>query len=273
MGRHRWKRIARLCLVLLTSGPAFVENPASQAAAAEDGEWISLFNGRDLTGWTVKIKGYEVGDNYGDTFRVQDGAIRVGYEKYSGRFAGRFGHLFYQTPYSHYRLRVEYRFLEPQYPEGSPGWAIRNSGVMIHGQNPESMRKDQDFPVSIEVQLLGGDGANPRTTGNLCTPGTNVVYQGKLHLDHCTSSNSQTYHGDQWVTAEIEVRGSRLVRHLINGETVLEYAEPQLDPRDPDAAALLEAGAEKLLSSGTISLQSESHPVEFRKVELLPLTP
>ena len=139
---------------------------------------------------------------------------------------------------------------------------------MIHGQTPDSMRKDQDFPVSIEVQLLGGDGTQPRPTANLCTPGTNVVLEGKLHTPHCTNSTSDTYHGDQWVTVDLEVRGNKLVRHKIDGRTVLEYTEPQLDESDPDAQRLLDAGSPKMLTGGTISIQSESHPVEFRKIEL-----
>jgi hypothetical protein len=237
------------------------------ASAAEAGEWIQLFNGKDLEGWTPKIRGHELGVNYADTFRVEDGVIKVAYDKYEGPFRGRYGHLFYKEPFSNYVLRIEYRFVGDQ-ARGGPGWATRNSGVMVHGQDPKAIEKDQEFPVCIEVQFLGGDGKNARTTGNLCTPGTNVVYNGKLHTDHCTNSTSDTYHGEQWVTAEIEVHGNKLIRHKINGKTVLEYNEPQLDPNDEDAKRLLAAGAPKMIDGGTISLQSESHPVEFRKVEL-----
>ena len=237
-------------------------------AWADQHEWTPLFNGRNLDGWTPKIKGHRVGENFGDTFRVEDGLLKVRYDQYEGRFAGRFGHLFYKTPYSHYELRVEYRFVGEQYPEGSPGWAIRNIGVMIHGQTPESMELKQDFPASIEVQLLGGDGQAARSTANLCTPSTNVVYQGKLHTQHCTNSSSDTYAGEQWVVCEIEVRGNELIRHKIDGQTVLEYAQPQLDPNDKIAQALMEDGAEQMLAGGTISLQSESNPVDFRRVEI-----
>ena len=129
------------------------------------------------------------------------------------------------------------------------------------------MAKDQDFPVSIEMQLLGGFGSGTRTTANLCTPGTNVVMDGKLIRRHCTSSTSKTYHGDQWVTVEIEVRGGEVIRHKIDGKVVLEYEKPQLDPNDADAKKLI-ANGKLLLTEGYISLQSESHPCEFRKVEL-----
>jgi hypothetical protein len=231
-----------------------------------EGQWIQLFNGKDLTGWTPKIRYSESGDNYGDTFRVEGGVLKVAYDKYDN-FGERFGHLFYHQPFSNYLLRVEYRFVGEQC-SGGPGWAVRNSGVMLHGELPATMGKDQDFPASIEVQFLGGSGRGARTTANLCTPGTNVVIDGKLVTRHCTNSTSETYHGDQWVTVEIEVRGSQVIRHKIGGKTVLEYNEPQLDERDEHAKELAAKAGGKLLTGGTISLQSESHPIEFRKVEL-----
>ncbi len=237
----------------------------AEGEAKPNDKWMPLFNGKDLTGWKAKIKGYELGDNYRNTFRVENGILKAAYDGYD-RFDGRFGHLFYKTPFSHYVLRVEYRFVGQQVP-GGPGWALRNSGIMIHGQSPESMRKDQDFPVSIEVQLLGGSGSGQRPTANVCTPGTHIVMDGKLITRHCNSSRSKTYHGDQWVTVEVEVHGSKLVKHIIDGETVLEYTEPQLDEKDADARTLT-SGNDRLLRAGTISLQSESHPVEFRRVEL-----
>ena len=227
--------------------------------------WISLFNGKDLTGWTPKIKGYELGENFGDTFRVEDGVIKVSYEQYKG-FDRKFGHLFYKDKFSHYRLRVEYRFTGDQCP-GGEAWATRNSGVMLHCQPPQTIGKDQDFPASIEVQFLGGLGKGPRTTGNLCTPGTHVVMNGELIKRHCTNSRSKTYDGDQWVTVEVEVRGDQTIKHLVNGEEVLAYEQPQYDDADPTARPLIKDG-QKLIRDGYISLQSESHPIEFRKVEI-----
>lgn len=245
-----------------------VKAEAKTEPAKTEEKWVSLFNGKDLEGWTPKIRGYELGDNYADTFTVKDGAIRVNYAKYE-KFDEKFGHLFYKTPFSHYRLRVEYRFVDEQCP-GGPGWAIRNSGVMIHGQDPKTMTKDQDFPCSIEVQLLGGNGKANRTTANLCTPGTHVVMDGKLFTPHCKNSTSKTFHGDQWVTVEIEAHGSGTIKHFVNGEEVFAYERPQLDPNDGNAKKLIVDG-KVLLEGGTISLQSESHPVEFRKVEILEL--
>ena len=207
-------------------------------------EWIQLFNGKDLTGWTAKIRGHELGENYADTFRVVDGKLVVSYDKYTEADSmsvtdpkkpafNKFGHLFYKDTFSHYVLRVEYRFVGEQIKNG-PNWAIRNNGLMIHGQDPALMEKNQMFPASIEVQLLGGRGpeGKPKPTMNLCTPGTNVVIDGKLFKPHCTSSTAAIYEGDQWVTVEVEVLGSKVIRHRVEGRTVLEYNQPQWDPND-----------------------------------------
>ena len=231
--------------------------------------WIQLFNGKDLKDWHIKITGFPMDENYANTFRVEDGLMKVRYDQYD-KFDGHFGHIFYKTAYSHYKIRVEYRFVGEQCPGGA-GWALRNSGIMIHGQSAESMELNQDFPVSIEVQLLGGNGKDERSTANLCTPGTNVVYKDKLWTQHCTNSTSKTYHGEQWVTAEVEVQGDSIIRHFVDGQNVLEYTQPQLDERDPGFQKLFSANGNKLLKKGTISLQSESHPIDFKKVELLNL--
>ena len=236
---------------------------------AEEPAWRPLFNGKDLTGWTPKIRGEALGDNYGDTFRVEDGVLKVVYDPAKYPPCGeKFGHLFFAEPFSRYKLRIDYRFTGEQCP-GGPGWAIRNSGVMLHGEDPKGMTLDQDFPASIEVQFLGGAPEGERTTANLCTPGTNVVMNGKLFTPHCTTSKSKTYRGDQWVTAEVEVDGDKVIRHLVNGEPVLEYEGAQLDPNDPHSQGLIaKRDGKLLLDGGTISLQSESHPIEFRRVEI-----
>ncbi len=244
---------------------------AALGAAAEEAKWVPLFNGKDLTGWTPKIRGEEAGKDKLNTFRVRDGKLVVDYSEYDGKFKDRFGHLFYEKKFSHYRLRVEYRFVGEQLSDG-PGWATRNSGVMIHGETPETMELNQEFPTSLEVQLLGGDGKNPRTNANLCTPGTHVEYQGKLDTRHCIESSSKTFHGEQWVTVEVEVRGNDTIRHLVNGEEVISYKKPVLGG-DKHADALAEVAGTKEITEGTISLQSESHPVEFRKVEIQVLKP
>lgn len=233
-------------------------------------EWQKLFNGKNLDGWDIKIRGNDLNDNFGNTFRVEDGKMVVRYDKYDD-FKQKYGHIFYKEDFSYYRIVTEYRFVGEQAPKGE-GWATRNSGIMVHGQPANTMGKDQDFPASIEVQLLGGlsNGKN-RSTCNLCTPGTNVVMDGKLVTQHCVNSTSKTYDGDQWVKAEVLVLGDSLIQHFVNGEMVLQYNKPQLgggnvSGHDP---SIMIAG--KLLDHGSISLQSESHPVEFKTVELLNL--
>lgn len=259
-----------VCGVLALSLGVTGRLPISGADDTPKGRWLPLFNGKDLEGWTPKIKGYAANENFGDTFRVEDGVLKVSYDKY-GTFDEKFGHLFSKQKYKNYRLKVEYRFVGEQ-AKGGPSWALRNSGVMIHSQSVESMRKDQDFPVSIEVQFLGGNGKTPRPTGNLCTPGTNVVMDDKLVTQHCTDSKSKTFHGDQWVTAEVEVHGNGRIKHFINGDVVLEYEKAQLDPSDQDGRRLIQdRGGEKMLADGHLALQAESHPVEFRKVEIMVL--
>lgn len=256
---------------LLLPAVALAMVPLALPVAAEDAGWTPLFNGKDLEGWTPKFAGHELGENVRDTFRVEDGVLKVDYSKYAS-FDGKFGHLFAAAPYSHYILRLEYRFTGDQV-EGGPGWAFRNSGVMIHGQEPSTIGIHQNFPVSIEVQLLGGPGEGDRPTANLCTPGTYVTMNGELVKTHCTESTSDTFHGDQWVTAEIEVHGGGEIIHRVNGKEVLRYTRPMLDEDDKHAKKLIEAGAEQLLTGGSVSLQAESHPVEFRKVEIRKLDP
>jgi hypothetical protein len=243
--------------------------PESASAKARPEDWIQLFNGKDLTGWTPKIKGYALGENYGRTFRVENGVLKASYEAYD-QFENRFGHLFYEKPFSHYVLAVEYRFVGEQ-AKGGPSWALRNSGAMLHGQPAASMLKDQDFPISIEAQFLASDGKTERTTANLCTPGTHVVIDGRLVTEHCVNSKSKSYPADVWVRVEMEVHGNGKIVHRVEGTQVLEYERAQVGGEvvngfDP---AVKRDGT--MLSEGTISLQAESHPVEFRKVELLNL--
>ena len=248
-----------------TSPAAAPGNPQGIAA----GDWIQLFNGKDLTDWTIKFAKHDLGENFNDTFRAEDGLLKVRYDKWPA-FNGEFGHIFYRQAFAYYLVAAEYRFVGNQVT-GGPEWARRNNGLMLHSPAPRTMLKDQNFPISLEVQLLGGLGAGPRTTANLCTPGTNVVYNGKLHTQHCTNSTSQTYDGDQWVRVEVLVHGDELMRHIINGQTVLEYTKPQIgdggvSPVDP---AVKVDG--RPLTSGYIALQAETAEIDFRKVELVNL--
>ena len=268
---RRW--LVLLWLVVVTCSGASADvvaaTPADAPAAAR---WISLFNGRDLEGWTIKIAKQPLGENYADTFRVEDGILKVAYDRH-GPFEGRFGHLFTNLAYSHYILRLEYRFEGAMLPD-APDYVHLNSGVMIHAQPPQSMRMDQGFPVSLEMQFLAGDAATPvRPTGNSCSPATHLEMDGKLVTQHIVTSSAPTFPAGEWVRAEIEVRGNAQVVHRINGVEVLRYQRPQLDPDDKDAQRLLAAGAPLQLASGHIALQAEAQGVWFRNIELQPLEP
>ncbi len=234
-------------------------------------EWISLFNGKDIKDWFVKIQHHETGDNYGNTFRVEDGIIKVRYDQYD-TFNEQFGHLYFKQPYSYYHLKFEYRFTG-EWRKDAPSYTELNSGVMYHSQDPRTMPKEQDWPISIEFQLLAGlpDG-KPRPTGNMCSPGTNIVYKGKLDTRHCINSSSKTYlPGDSWIKGELIVLGDSLVTHIINGDTVLQYSKPQIGGgvvNRYDPAQKIDG---KILDRGFIALQSEGQPVDFRNIKLLNL--
>jgi hypothetical protein len=252
---------------LLTLSLLFATAVMGQKSTVE--AWETMFNGKDLTGWTPKIRYAAAGENVKNTFRVVDEKLVVSYDQYD-TFNEQFGHLFYNKKFSYYRIKLQYRFTGEQAKDG-PGWAYRNSGIMIHGQSPESIGKDQDFPVSIEVQLLGGNGKEKRTTCNLCTPGTNVVMNGKVFTPHCINSTSDTYHGDQWVTAEVIVLGDSIVQHFANDKLVLSYEKPQIGGGNVSGQENIFGTSGQLLTEGTISLQSESHPVEFKSIKILNL--
>jgi hypothetical protein len=252
---------------------------AAQAALAQQINeigWVPLFNGKDLRGWDIKIAGHALNDNYKNTFRVEDGMIRISYQDYQ-RFDDKYGHMYYQKPYSHYKLRYEYRFTGNQTPGGAT-WNVRNSGIMYHSQPAGSLTMKQEFPVSLEMQLLGGLGKGPRTTGNLCTPGTIVDVNGKLNPDHCINSRSQTYEGDQWVRAEIVVYGDSVIHHLIEGDTVFTFQKPRVGEvywAQGKKDAYYDEWLAKnglALKEGYIALQAESHPIDFRNIRILDLT-
>jgi hypothetical protein len=261
--------IALLCAAVATSA-AHRTQSAGNAGGPDAREWIQLFNGKDLAGWTPKFAKYALGENPFDTVRVENGLLQIRYDKWK-TFNGEFGHVFYKDPFSYYILAAEYRFVGEQVP-GGPAWARRNNGLMLHSPPPETMLKDQDFPISLETQLLGGLGdGKPRSTANLCTPGTNVVMNGKFETTHCINSTSKTYDGDQWVRVEAIVHGDERIQYLVEGTVVLEYTRPQIGggnvaPVDPKVKV---DGTP--LTGGYISIQAETAPIDFRKIELLNL--
>ncbi len=247
-----------------------VQASVKQNAETTNEQWVELFNGENLDGWTAKISGQPLGQDPLKTFVVEDGLLRVNYANYK-KFSNQFGHLFFAKAYSHYKLLIEYRFVGRQV-KGGAGWARRNSGVMLHSQDPATMTLKQDFPDSIEAQFLGGlsDGKR-RPTGNICSPGTEVDYLGKRLKGHCQASLGETLDGEQWVSIEMIVNGAESVIHLVNGNEVIRYGNLQLS-NDSASAKLRRIVNGKTaplsLEQGFIALQSESHPIDFRRVAL-----
>lgn len=274
-----------LILMLLTLlGVFHFSTQTSKRSKQNTEDWISLFNGKDLTGWDMKIADRPLNDNYLNTFQVKKGMIRIVYDAYEN-FDNKYGHLYYKKPYSHYKLRFDYRFVGEQ-TSGGEAWNIRNSGVMVHSQSAESNTFEQHFPVSIEVQLLGGlSNGKERNTANLCSPGTAVERFGEIDYRHCINSSSRTYDGDQWVSVEVVVMGDEYIAHLIENDTVLRYEHPQIggafinkNQKGKDWESMGVTNKEEwiakegqYLSEGYIALQAESHPIDFKNIELLNL--
>lgn len=242
-----------------------------QITSWSQAKWKPLFNGKNLKGWDIKIAGHDLNDNYLNTFRVEDGMLRISYDQYKN-FDDKYGHLYFKTPFSHYRLRFEYRFTGEQTPGGAT-WNVRNSGVMLHAQSAASMPKDQNFPVSVEVQLLGGLNAGDRATANVCQPGTLVDIDGLPATDHCVNSSSATYHGDQWVSVEVLVLGDSLIQHYVDGKMVLSYSKPRVGGwyLSNYMSEDIKKRAGEPIRAGYIALQAESHPIDFRNIELMNL--
>lgn len=255
--------------IFLLAALATMPLAAQAAPPAEGPEWHSLFNGKDLSGWTIKIAKHPINDNYRDTFRVEDGMIKVAYDKYD-KFDQQFGHLYSNQAYSRYILRLEYK-ITGQAVADSPPWSKLNSGVMIHSQSPLTMELNQLWPASMEFQFLAAGASAGKQTGNVCTPGTNIVMNGKLLTDHVIESSAKMPALDEWVNVEVEVHGNDEVIHRVNGVEVLRYQHPQLDPREDSAQKLMAAGAPMQLSFGHIALQAESQPTWFRNIRIKPL--
>jgi len=233
-----------------------------------DNKWKSLFNGENLDDWIIKINGYKLHDNHLNTFRAENGILKVSYDQYDN-FTDEFGHLFYKTPYTNYRLKLEYRFVGKQV-NGGEAWAEKNSGIMIHSQAPETMLLNQGFPLSLEVQLLGGvkEGV-PRPSGNLCTPATHVKMKGTTITEHCIMADSKTYYGKEWIEAEVIVTKDS-ISHFIDGKLAISYSYPSIGGDFLDSTSKnIQAKEGQELTSGYISLQSESHPIEFKNIKIL----
>ena len=243
-------------------------------------EWTSIFNGKDLTGWDIKIKDHPMNENYKNNFRIEDSMIRVVYSGFE-KFDNQFGHLFTQTPYSYYKVKLQYRFVGDHLAD-APIWSDRNSGIMLHSQSAKSMDLHQDFPVSLEFQFLCGNGKDTVPTGSVCTPGTFITYNGKPYFGHIQKSNSKTFLKNEWINAEADVYSDSLIHYIINGDTVLTFTKPMIgqgfvsDTHTWTSANITDSllwinKANTPLTEGHIALQAESQPVDFKKIEILNL--
>lgn len=268
--RRRLRGPVMVTLAAFALGGCATAGTGSSRTDPNEPAWVEIFNGRDLSGWIVKIAKHDLGVNFGDTFRVQDGMIQVRYDQY-GDFNDQFGHLYYDQPLSHYLVSLEYQFVGEVQP-GAPDYVLLNSGIMVHALDPRTMLRDQDWPISVEMQFYAElPGGNPRPTGNMCSPGTNVVYNGQLDTRHCINATGRALPKDVWVRAEALVLGDSIVRHIINGDTVLTYTRPQIGGGTVSGhdSAMKQDG--KVLSEGYLALQSEGQPINFRNVRLLVL--
>ena len=245
-------------ILLLSSYSGMKSSPAKK--------WVKLFNGKNLDNWQIKISGYPLGENFGNTFRVEDGILSVRYNQYDS-FSNKFGAIYYNKKFRNYKLRVEYRFVGETTP-GAPSWGFRDGGIQYHCQSPSSLGLTQSFPVCLEYNLHGGNGKDERPVGEICASGMSVEINGKKNSSFCTPANiKRTFHGDQWVTAEIESRDGKF-RHFVNGEEILQFQNPRYDPKHAIGKTFIVNGND-LVKDGYISLQSNSHPMDFRKVEIL----
>lgn len=254
-------RHAALAVALMLSACA----PTTDTGGADEAGWVSLFDGETLDGWVPNFAGEPVGVNYRDVFQADNGVLRVDYTGWDS-FDGKFGHIFSDRDYAAYDLRFEYRMFGEQVP-GAPDWALRNNGVMLHAQAPETMALEQGFPRCLELQLLNGGGVPERSTGNICTPGTFVILDGELDRAHCISSPKPEISGEDWIAVRAEVNADGSVRYFVDGEETFAIDAVVVQTDDPMVPA---SGLDELtpIRSGRIAFQAESHPTEFRNIQI-----
>ena len=197
---------------------------------------------------------------------MQDGILITRYDAYDS-FNKRFGALYYDKKFTNYRLRVEYRFTGNLTP-GAPSWGFRDGGIQYHCQPPSTVGIDQAFPVCLEYNLLGGNGKDERPNGEICASGMYVEINGKRNTSYCTPPMvKHTFAGDQWVTAEVDVHDGTIT-HYVNGEQIMQFENPRYDSANAIAKTFIINGDDKV-KDGYISLQSNSHPMDFRKIEIM----
>lgn len=202
---------------------------------------ISLFNGKDLSGWHMDVPALDKDPEGTRPFVVRDGKL------VSLGTPG--GHLITDKSYSNYRLEVEYRF------SATPG----NCGVLVHASKPR--RLYDMFPQSMEVQMQSGDAGDFWCIGEDITvpdmearrgPKENWGIDGNKsrRIKNLTDGSEKPV--GEWNQMRIDCTGDGSVRVWVNGDKV-------------------NVGSGCTATKGQIALQAEGSEVEFRKIVLEPL--
>ena len=214
---------------------------AAITATAAEPESIALFNGKDLTGWHADIPALDNNPDGDSAFVVRDGnLVSLGNPK---------GHLITDDEYKDYRLEVEYRF------PGKPG----NCGVLVHSSTPRALYKM--FPKSIEVQMMHNNAGDfwciveditvPEMEKRRGPKEKWGITEGKARrIVNLTDGSEKPL--KEWNTMVVECLGDA-VKVWVNGD-------------------LVNHGTKCTATKGQIALQAEGSEVEFRKVELTPIT-
>ena len=220
---------------------AFVFLCLTERMVAADPILKSLFNGKDLTGWHVDVPYLDEHSDAPTTFIVRNG-ILVSLGKPEG-------HLITNENHENYRLDVEYRFAS------TPG----NCGVLVYASTPRALYKM--FPKSIEVQMnhthagdfwcIGEDITVPDMIKRRGPKENWGVTEGKGRRILNLTDNSEKPPGD-WNSMAIECVGDA-VKVWVNGD-------------------LVNHGTNCTAIKGQIALQAEGSEVEFRKLELIPIS-
>lgn len=207
----------------------------------EDSASISLFNGKDLTGWHVDVPAMDEDPGMESPFLVRDGLlVSMGEPN---------GHLITDSVYQNYRLEVEYRFA------GTPG----NCGVLVHASTPRALY--DMFPKSIEVQMFHENAGDfwcivedIRVPDMVARRGPEEewgITEGKKRRILNLTDGSENPPGE-WNSMTIECLGDE-IKVWVNGDLVNE-------------------GYDCTASKGQIAIQAEGSEVEFRKLLLTPIT-
>ena len=201
----------------------------------------SLFNGRDLSGWHVDVPEMDKDPDAINPFIVRDGLlVSLGTPN---------GHLITDGTYQNYRLEVQYRFA------AEPG----NCGVLVHASTPRALYKM--FPKSIEVQMMHENAGDfwcivedinvPDMEERRGPKQEWGVTEGKKRRIMNLTDGSEKPLG-QWNTMTIECLNNS-IKVWVNND-------------------LVNHGFDGTVENGQIALQAEGSEVEFRKVELTPIT-